>query len=134
MNRGPVPKSQPSGLSFEDKVRAAYPETSDWLIELARTADAEGLAGAERRIGYSKSAISFVLNGKYVGDLDRVAAMVRGALMAETVLCPVLDEIGRDRCLSEQSEPFRATSKHRSQLYHACRSGCRHSNLKKREG
>ncbi|MBX3580799.1 MAG: transcriptional regulator [Rhizobiaceae bacterium] len=104
-------------------------DAEDWLLELAAFADQQGLAGAEKRIGYSRSAISNVLAGKYTGDTARVAEMVRGALMAATVECPILGEIGRDRCLQEQKEPFRATSRHRAQLFHACRGGCPFSKL-----
>lgn len=130
MNRGPRPNTRPD-KPFLDKVRDAYGEPADWLVELARITDTEGLRGAASRIGYSRSAISNVLNGKYArGDLVRVEEMVRGALMAATVDCPVLGEIGRDRCLTEQDEPFRATSAFRAQLYHACRSGCPHARRK----
>lgn len=123
MNRGPVKNSRPAGISFAEKARAAYGEpVPDWIDELAGFADREGLAGAEKRIGYSRSAVSTVLSGKYAGDLGRVEDMVRGALMSATVMCPILGEIGRDRCLTEQKEPFRATSRHRAQLYHACKT------------
>ena len=136
MIRGPQGHSRSAGLSFTEKAAEAWSDLStgsgvpDWIAELALVADTEGLAGAERRIGYSRSAISTVLNRKYAGDIDRVEQMVRGALMAMTVECPVLGEIGRDRCLSEQHEPFRATSAFRAQLYHACRNGCPHARRK----
>lgn len=123
MNRGPAPNTRPAGASFAAKAAEAYgAPLPDWIRELAAIADQDGLAGAERRIGYSRSAISTVLAGKYRGDLARVEQMVRGALMAETVDCPILGEIGRDRCLNEQKEPFRATSRHRAQLFHACKT------------
>jgi len=128
MNRGPVTGRRPNAPRFVDKVTAIHGDDApDWLLELASFADREGLAGAEKRIGYSRSAISNVIADKYTGDLGRVEEMVRGALMSLTVDCPVLGEIGRDRCLQEQKEPFRATSRHRAQIYHACRGGCPHS-------
>jgi hypothetical protein len=115
---------------FVSKAQTAWGDPlPDWIGELAKLADAEGLAGAAGRIGYSRSAISNVLAGKYPGDLGRISGMVRGALMSATVTCPVLGEIGRDRCLTEQREPFRATSAFRAQLYHACRGGCPYSSL-----
>jgi hypothetical protein len=132
MNRGPVKGARPEARSFFEKVREAYGDPApDWLIELAALADEIGLSGCEKRISYSRSAISNVLNGKYdKGDMGRVEAMVRGALMGKTVECPVLGGIGRDRCLQEQNEPFRATSAFRAQLYHACRGGCPHARSK----
>lgn len=134
MNRGPMPNSRPKGPSFHEKAIAAHGENApEWLIELAQLADREGLGGAEKRIGYSRSAISTVINGKYSGDVRRVEEMVRGALMAATVDCPVLGDIGRDRCLNEQEQPFRATSNFRVRLFHACRSGCPHAGTKSPE-
>ena len=130
MNRGPVTGFRNVGKSFTAKVSEAHGGApQDWLLELARLADDEGLAGAKKRIGYSRSAISNVINGKYPGDLTRFEQMVRGALMSLLVECPVLGTIGRDRCLTEQKEPFRATSRHRAQLYHACRNGCPNAKL-----
>lgn len=124
MNRGPAQNKRPTaGMSFVEKAAAAHGEPlSDWLDELARLADAEGLRGAGERIGYHASAVSMIIAGKYQGDVDRVEQMVRGALMALSVNCPVLGQIGRDQCLTEQKEPFRATSRHRAQLFHACKT------------
>lgn len=122
MNRGPIKNSRPDGKSFVEKAMDAHGSPlPDWLDELARLADANDLGVAGQRIGYSRSAVSTIISGKYLGDLARVEQMVRGALMSLVVDCPVLGEIGRDRCLTEQKEPFRATSRHRAQLFHACK-------------
>lgn len=123
MKPGPMINARPAGATFVDKATAIYgAPLPDWIEELARLADRDGLGGAEKAINYSRSAISTVLAGKYRGDMSRVEAMVRGALMSETVDCPVLSTIGRDRCLTEQKEPFRATSRHRAELFHACKT------------
>lgn len=123
MNRGPLQGSRPVGPSFADKARAAWGDPPpDWIVELANLADRDRLSGAAAVTGYSSSAVSTVISGKYAGDLSRIEAMVRGALMSETVECPVLGEIGRDQCLTEQKEPFRATSAHRARLFHACKT------------
>ncbi len=121
MIRGPTPNSRPAGATFADKAAAAWQPVPDWIAVLAAHADHAGLKGTAERINYSVSAVSTVISGKYAGDVGRVEAMVRGALMAETVDCPVLGAIGRDRCLREQKEPFRATSAFRVRMYHACR-------------
>lgn len=132
MNRGPAPNSRPA-VPFSAKVKETWPTpTPEWIVELAALADREGLAGAEAAIGYSRSAISTVLANKYRGDVDSVEQKVRGALMAETVECPVLGPIGRDRCLDEQKEPFRATSAFRARLFQACRNGC--PNARRKDG
>ncbi|MEQ1673200.1 MAG: transcriptional regulator, partial [Hyphomicrobium sp.] len=74
----------------------------DWVLVLAETCDAQSLRKVADRLGYSASVLSRVLNGKYDGDIERVAEKVRGALLGQTVMCPVVDEIARDRCLDNQ--------------------------------
>lgn len=133
MNRGPAPgASRPcvAGKSMAEKAVDAWGEVPDWIEELAALADREGLRGAEKRVGYSASAISTVINRRYRGDVGRVEESVRGALMGRVVDCPVLGEIGRDQCLAWQKKPFAATSSVRVAVHRACRSGCRHSALK----
>lgn len=121
MNRGPAKESRPV-VSFAEKAAAAWGDVPDWLSELCRLADQAGLAGAGKRVGYAPSAISTVISRKYQGDYGRVEEMVRGALMAETVNCPVQGEMGRDRCLEWQRKPFAATSSQRVRMFRACKT------------
>ncbi|MBD8890174.1 transcriptional regulator [Roseibium litorale] len=114
------------------KAEDAWTIVPDWVSELALMADAKGLASAAGRIGYSTAVVSQVIGAKYPGDLTKVEDKVRGALMGLTVICPVLGEIGRDYCLSQQAKPFAATNSTRTRVYRACRSGCLHSGLKGR--
>jgi len=129
MNRGPVTGKRPD-TTMTQKALAGWGEVPDWVDALATLADEEGLLGAEKRIGYSRSTLSTVIANKYRGDIARVEEMIRGALLSAVVECPVLGQIGRDRCLREQGEPFRATSAFRAQLYHACRNGCPNARRK----
>lgn len=133
MNRGPAPGTMKRDRTMAQKAEAAWRDVPDWVAELAGLADREGLRTAAKRVGYSPSAISTVINGYYRGDLVRVEEIVRGALMGDAVDCPVLGEIGRDQCLAWQKKPFAATSSARAAVYRACRGGCPHSSLK-REG
>ncbi len=99
----------------------------DWVLSLAEACDAATRSEIARRLNYSPSVISQLLNGTYNGDLDRVAGVIRGALMAETVQCPVCDEIRRDVCLDHQKKSVPPlASAMRARLYRACRSGCPH--------
>lgn len=130
MNRGPAPGAVRADKTMAQKAVEAWGDVPDWIGELAALADRDGLRGAEKRIGYSASAISTVINGRYRGDMRRVEETVRGALMGHVVSCPVLGEIGRNECLGWQKKPFAATSSVRAAVYRACRGGCRHSALK----
>ena len=134
MNRGPAKNSRPADRSFVDKVREAYGEPADWLIELANLADRDGLAGAEKIIGYSRSAISNVLNNKYQkGDTGRVEQMVRGILMSETVDCPVLGAMARNVCLDWQKRPYTDASALHIRMHRACKV-CPNSRQRKEDG
>lgn len=123
MNRGPIPGTR-SKVDFVAKAVAAWGENLPREIRALAEACSENTATAvAKRIGYSPSAVSYVLSRRYhEGDMDRVFVAIRGALMGETVLCPILGDIGRDRCLSEQSKPFAATNSTRARLFHACKT------------
>ncbi|PZP67130.1 transcriptional regulator [Methylorubrum populi] len=118
-------------LTFAQKAQAAWgtsipPE----VVTLAEFADSRSGAEAAKAIGYSPAVVSHLIANRYPGDLPTVMQKIRGALMGETVLCPVLGELGRDQCLTEQRRPFAATTAARAQVYRACRTGCPHSRLK----
>jgi hypothetical protein len=122
MNRGPLPGS-PGKLDAVAKARGAWGETIPAeVLALAEACKAVTSRAVAKRLGYSDAVVSHVLAAKYPGDMAKVFATIRGALMGEVVLCPILDEIGRDRCLSEQAKPFAATNSTRARLFHACKT------------
>lgn len=123
MNPGPAKNSRPS-VDFRGKALAAWGDPlPDWLGELVALAEAEGLRTAGERIGYSASAVSTIISGKYQGDVGRVEQMARGALMAETVECPVLGSMARNVCLEWQKRPYTDVSALHIRMHRACR-GC----------
>jgi len=113
------------------KARAAWSDNApDWIIALAEACNAETQAAIGRKLSYSASTVSQVLSNTYqLGDMARVEAVVRGALMAETVACPVIGEIGRDVCQGWQKRPFSTASANAVRMHQACRSGCLHSRI-----
>lgn len=125
MNRAPAAK-----MDAVAKARAAWGEDIPAeVMALASACRAETSRAVARRLGYSDAVVSHVLANKYPGDMAKVFALIRGAMMGETVMCPILDEIGRDRCLSEQTKPFAATNSTRARLFHACKT-CRNRQQK----
>lgn len=121
-----------AAVDFLAKARAAYRgKPPDWIVALAVEANRTGLRTAAKRIGYSAGLASHVIANSYPAATDKVAAKVRGALMNETVACPVLGEIGRDHCITQQGMPRTGASSVRARLYRACRGGCPHSMLDK---
>lgn len=118
-----------------EKSRSAWAENlPDWIIILAEACDRESQTAVARSLGYSGSAVSQVLSNTYQkGDISRFEQAVRGALMAETVRCPVMGELARNVCLTWQRKPFATTNAHRVRMHQACRSGCSFSLLKEGE-
>lgn len=104
---------------------------TDWLNALKAECEATSQTAAAKRIGVSASTVNQVLKGSYKGNLARIEERVRGELMREMVECPVLWAISRKRCHDEQKKPFAPTNPLRVKLFHACRSGCPNSHIKK---
>lgn len=117
----------PARMPFVDKAEAAWSPAPEWVRRLAEEADRVGQPATAKRIGYSAPTVSQVISNTYRGDLRRIEQIVLGALMAETVNCPVKGEMARHICLKWQEKPFAPTSADRARMFHACRSGCPHS-------
>lgn len=120
-----------SNLTMTDKANQAWDGAPpQWIQELARLATSQGLNGCAKKLGYSSAVISQTISNKYRGDLAKLEEKVRGALMGETVVCPIQGEIGRHTCLEWQSKPKAITNATRIQMYQACRGGCPFSYVK----
>lgn len=113
------------------KAQAAWGnDMPDWIIALAEACNAETQAAVARKLSYSGSTVSQVLSNTYqLGDMARVEAIVRGALMAENISCPVIGDMGRDVCQGWQKRPFSTASANAVRMYQACRNGCPHSRI-----
>jgi hypothetical protein len=70
----------------------------DWLPALRAEVDRTSGARTALRLGISEATVSQVLSGKYLADPQRIARRVRGALMGETVECPVALEMPLHKC------------------------------------
>lgn len=122
-----IPSSRPVTDYFA-KVRAAWGDAApDWVLALAKACAESSQSAVAKTVGYSAPTISAVLGNTYRGDVPRVEQMVRGALIGETVSCPVLGTIPKNECQEWQAKPYAATSSHRVAMYRACRDGCPYS-------
>lgn len=100
-----------------------------WIEVLREAARVRTQSAVARQLGVSSAMVNQVLKGVYKGNLARLQMLVEGALMEQTVACPVLGDLPSDRCEWYQRAPFHATNPVRVALYRACRSGCCHSTL-----
>lgn len=131
MIRGP--QTARSSVDAVEKANTAWgADLPDWVLVLAEACSKTNQSTVARRIDYSPAVVSSVLSNSYKGDIGRVEQMVRGALMSETVTCPLLGDIARNVCLEWQAKPYAATSSHRAAMFHACRSNCPNSRLSQR--
>jgi len=111
-------------VSHLENARAAWgAETPDWIEALATRTDKIGLKKTGSVVGYSSSAISYVLRRKYNGPYDPIELQVRASLMSESIACPELGEMQLAQCLEwrGRAEDFQSTSSQRIRMLHACR-------------
>jgi hypothetical protein len=105
-----------------DVARAAWgSELAVWIILLANECDRTSQGKAAARIRYSITVVSQVLACKYGGNYAAIEQAVRGALLNEKVICPVLGEIAAHACMDHQRKPFATTNPVRVQVFKACR-------------
>lgn len=128
MRRGFAPGTR-TGPSAVETAIAAWgggdaARVPDWVRAFAEHCDAHSRSIVASRLSYSAAVVSQVLNNTYRGDLARVEAVVRGAFMAATVMCPVNGETPLDVCLADQKRQPPFASSWRMQVYRACRAGC----------
>ena len=105
-----------------------------WLAQLKAVCAASTQAEVALRLARagdgkypSPSVINQALQGKYGGDNARLQALVEGVLLTATVLCPVLGDLPRQRCLEHQGRrwQFAITNPTRVILYRVCPT-CEH--------
>ena len=107
-----------------DRIRERWGAAApDWIIVLAESCDQFGQTALARRLGCSGAMISATLSNTYAGRLEKLEQRVRGELMNERVICPVLGEISKRQCLDEQTKPYASTNAVRVELRRAC-AGC----------
>lgn len=111
---------------FVDRLSEYWSPVPDWVIALAHACDASSQTQAATKLGVSNGMISAALKNTYKGDMSTLETKVRGVFLAETVECPVVGEISKDRCLSNQDMKHIGTTPIRSKLRRQCPT-CRHN-------
>lgn len=112
------------GATNVERAHAAWPAgVPDWIDTLAKECDRSSQTRVAERIRISSAVVNQVLGNKYnKGRLDLMEQRVRGALMQQTVACPVLGALSSRDCLEHQVRKFRPTNALRVELYRACKS------------
>ena len=98
---------------------------TDLLALLKKKVAELGQAPVARALGYSPSALSQVLSGKYQGDMANMLTRVDEVYGGSTVNCPVLGEIALGKCAEHRKRPFAATNPVRVRLHSTCPT-CKH--------
>lgn len=133
--RGPRPGSGAPQQALANATAAWGEAIPEWVVTLAEACDRTSQNAIARKLNYSGSVVSAVINRTYKGGYDTVEQAVRGSLLAETHDCPVLGELPKNDCLGHQKKAgkFQPTSAMRVQLYRACRGDCPHSRMAMRK-
>lgn len=97
----------------------------DWKELLKNAVDTSSQAAIARKIGYSASAVNQVLQDKYQGNTERVAAKVVEIYGNESVDCPVLGKIPLGRCSLERQMDFSTANPTRVELWDTCQTCCK---------
>ena len=92
-----------------------------WIDVLQDECERTSQREVSKKLGYSATTISLVLNGTYKGDLNAVERAVKVKLTTNSVSCPILGQITAMDCSSHQSKPFSSSSSLRVKLFKACR-------------
>lgn len=80
-----------------------------------------------RRLGISDGTVSNALQGRYIGNVDRLAERIRGEVLNQQVACPILGPISSRICQDERARPFSARTNFMGvRLWHACKT-CPHN-------
>lgn len=113
-----------NGGSYVERARAAWQPVPDYILALARAADAAPSQGAiAQALGCSSATVSAMLSNSYAGRVDRMEAKIRGAFMSAVVACPALGmEIARNDCASNQQRKFSAANPQTAKFPRACKA------------
>lgn len=113
-------------MSFVEIVRESWGNgVPDWVEVLAKACDRSSQNAVAKQLDRSAALVSHVLRARYTGNMAAVEEIVRGALMAETVPCPVLGDIGKQVCAGwrKRARSFSSTNSQTITMYRACH-GC----------
>lgn len=95
----------------------------DWRALLAEEVARTSITVAAKRLGYSRTAISLALSGKYIGSTDKVAASVLAVL--GSVDCPHLGLAVQPTKCAASAGKMPTSSPGDLRLWRACQ-GCPH--------
>lgn len=105
----------------------------DWVTALAHECDASNQKVTAAKLRYSPAVVNQVISNRYAGDMSAVEMAIKGALMHEEIVCPVMGEMKLHTCLDNQRRKFSPTNSTRARLWRACRTSCPHSRVARKE-
>ena len=104
---------------------------SGWLDQLRARVESTSIAHVARELGYSRTALSLVLSGKYLGDTKRMEQRA-AETFNERHHCPFLErEISGAECRLIARKPFNSSSPLAARQWRTCRS-CPHNPVLKK--
>lgn len=112
MTQAPAKKAPPPIRPLPEDVLA--------LLREHRKSKTQVAMGLE--LGISTTSVNHAVNDKFRGNVERLAARVRGLYGGDTVTCPVLGSINTKVCLDQQSKGAVYSNPMRVALIKACKT------------
>lgn len=113
-------------LAYRKSVPLPRPLPDDAMKALRELCASTSQAAVAQRLNVSGGTISNALNGRYIGNVERLAERIRGELLNATVCCPVLGEITSRICQDQRVMPLHTANPQRVQIWRACQA-CSHN-------
>lgn len=107
-----------SSLAIVEKTWGA--DVPNWIVTLARECDKSSQSAVAKQIDRSAALVNQVLKNTYGADLKAIQRRVE-TVFGCAIQCPVLGLIDGQRCLKEQSQPYRPGNHVTVSLFRACK-------------
>lgn len=100
-------------------------QQTDWYLALKKEVERTSQSRVGSKCGISTTYVNWLLKGTYEtngGNIENVAEKISGALLEQSVNCPVLDVITTDICAQHRNSAFSPHNPMRVRLYRACQN------------
>lgn len=94
----------------------------DWVEAMAKECAATSQNKVAGRMNRSASLVSCVIRNKYVGDMEAVEEVFRGAFQRQTLECPALGTMPSNECRDwrMKARQFVNVNQQRVMMFRAC--------------
>lgn len=119
-------------MSYLKKARRHWGTPPDWIIALATACENTSQNVVAKKLQINGGYVSYALRNQKREYHESVEDAVRGALMGQTLPCPVLGDIDHGLCARHRKSRIRPIGPEQKRLRAAC-PVCIHNTTRKEE-